>query len=116
MPDIVVTVPKSFGLETWREEGDGAGEPWSGELYAFTTGGARPMIRRGERVYVVYNGRLRGFAPLVELRSAGRQHALIRGGGAVAVTIDRLIVGFRGWRYRDWEYAEEQPFPTWWKP
>ena len=28
--DVVVTVPKSFGLDTWIEEGDAAGEPWSG--------------------------------------------------------------------------------------
>jgi len=40
----------------------------------------------------------------------------VRGGGAVAVTIDKPIVGFRGFRYRDWEYADERPFPGWRAP
>ena len=29
--DVVVTVPLSFGLDTWIAEGDAAGEEWSGE-------------------------------------------------------------------------------------
>jgi hypothetical protein len=35
--------------------------------------------------------------------------AFVREGGAVACTIDAPITGFRGWRYRWWEYAEERP-------
>ena len=31
MTDVVVTVPLSFGLDTWIAEGDAAGEPWSGK-------------------------------------------------------------------------------------
>ena len=38
---------------------------------------------------------------------------LRREGGAVACTIEKQINGFRGYRYRDWERAEEKPFPEW---
>ena len=113
MADVVVTVPKSFGLDTWIAEGDPAGEPWSGELWAFYIGGARPNISPAERVYVVNNGRLRGYAPLVRLDWDGSRGALIRGGGAVAVTIQQYIQGFQGWRYRWWKQEDEYPFENW---
>jgi len=116
MSDVVVTVPKWFGLDNWIEEGDAAGEPWSGELWDFTTAGASPRIGRGDRVYVVFNGKLRGYAPLVRLDVNGRRLAFIRGGGAVAVTVPFPITGFRGWRYRWWDRAEERPFPEWKTP
>lgn len=114
--DVVVTVPKWFGLDTWIEEGDAAGEPWSGRLWDFTTAGARPRIQLGERVYVVCHRRLRGFAPLVELVVDGRRLTFVRGGGAVAVTIPEPITGFRGWRYRWWDVKQEQAFPAWREP
>lgn len=116
MSDVVVTVPKSFGLDTWIEEGDAAGEPWSGRLWDYTTAGCRPRIVPGERVYVVYNGKLRGYAPLVELFVNGRHLNFVRGGGAVAVTVPEFIQGFRGWRYRWWQREDEQPFPEWGTP
>jgi hypothetical protein len=108
----------SFGLEDWIDEGDAAGEPWSGEYWDFGIGGGKPDIKIGERVYVVYNRRLRGYAPLVDLvQDNGRPYwYLVRGGGAVAVTIDEPIIGFRGWRRRWWDYAIERPFPDWRKP
>lgn len=34
MADVIVTVPMSFGLLNWIDEGDPAGEPWSGEEWA----------------------------------------------------------------------------------
>lgn len=117
--DVVVTVPKTFeycgrtGLDGWIAEGDPAGEPWSGQEWGFYIGGARPKIEPGERVYVVYNGKLRGYAPLVRLEWDGRSGLLIRGGGAQAVTIDERIRGFRGWRYRWWDREIERPFPDW---
>ena len=114
--DVVVTVPKSFGLDHWINEGDAAGEPWSGDLWDFYLGGPIPDIKPGERVYVVYNGKLRGYAPLVRIERTARGYSLVRGGGAVAVTIDRTIIGFRGFRYRDWDYSEERPFPDWKEP
>ena len=113
MSDIVVTVPKSFGLDTWIEEGDAAGEPWSGELWDYRTAGNRPRIQPGERVYVVFNGKVRGYAPLVELIVEGRRLTFMRGGGAVVVTVPETIIGFRGWRYRWWDRSVEQPFPEW---
>ena len=122
MPDVVVTVPINFrlpefpglrGLDTWCAEGDAAGEEDSGLSWVFTTGGSYPNIQPGERVYVVCEDRLRGYAPLVRLYChAGAVH-LVRRGGAVAVTIPRLIVGFQGWRYRWWDRAEEVPFSDW---
>jgi len=118
MSDVVVTVPRTFGLANWIAEGDAAilNPEWSGTLWRFSTWGPRPDIIPGERVYVVYNNRLRGYAPLVWLDwRGGRGGDFIRGGGAVAVTIDEPIRGFRGWRYRWWEQEMERPFPDWWK-
>jgi hypothetical protein len=121
MSDVVVTVPKNFthpcapgkrGLAAWLAEGDAPGSEWSGTLWEFTTYGAVPKIQPGERVYVFCEGRLVGYAPLVELRHSGR-HGLIefvRGGGAVAVTLPEPIIGFRGWRYRWWDRKDEVPF------
>lgn len=114
MTDIAVTVPKRFGLDAWIAEGDAAGTQWSGQEWAFWLAGPRARIAPGERVYVVYGGRLRGYAPLLRIdgyRSA--QFGLIRGGGAVAVTIDEPIRGFQGFRYRWWHYEAERPFPDW---
>lgn len=119
MPDIVVTVPKSFeyagkrGLAAWVAEGDLPGQPWSGEESHFYMGGAMPDIQAGERVYVVCEGKLRGYAPLVRIERYRNSFALVRRGGAVAVTIERPIVGFRGFRYVDWERSEEVAFPDW---
>ena len=118
MGDVVVTVPQSFGLQTWVEEGDAAGTEWSGEYWDFTTWGSKPDIEPGERVYVVYKGKLRGFAPLVELQYREvRNHQghlnFVRAGDAEAVTISEYIRGFRGWRYRWWKRKDERPFPEW---
>ena len=143
MSDVVVTVPKNFewgeikGLAAWIAEGDPAGAPWSGVEWSFTLGGHPPRIEPGERVYVVYNGRLRGYSPLSRVdkfeneddlsgyfgdledrpprRSVGG-YALVRKGGAVAVTVDEYISGFRGFRYRWWDRQIERPFPAWMTP
>jgi len=116
VPDVVVTVPKSFGLKQWIDEGDAAGEPWSGQYWAFYLQSV-PDIDHGERVYIVCNGRLRGYAPLVQVKTLDLARkakcALIRGGGAMACTIPERIVGFMGFRYRWWKYDVEIPFPDW---
>ena len=72
-----------------------------------------PSILFGDRVYVVCEDRLRGYALLVQMAREGRCIHLVRGGGAVAVTIPERITGFRGWRYRWWELTSEIPFPDW---
>lgn len=117
MPDVVVTLPKSFGLRTWIEEGDPAGVEWSGQEWHFYSGGSIPLIQPSERVYCVYDGRLIGFAPLVRVERAdgyrSRRFAFVRHGGAEAVTIDEPIRGFRGWRYRWWRREIERPYPGW---
>jgi hypothetical protein len=65
----------------------------------------------------VFNGRLRGFAPLVRIQhEGGRRYSLVRAGGAVAVTIAERIPGFRGFRYRWWDRSLERPFPDWRTP
>jgi len=111
--DIVVTVPKGQ-WESWIAEGDLPSEPWSGTAYEFTTGGGVPSVWPGDRVYIVAHGRLRGYAPLARLRSYdGGRVGFIRQGGAVAVTIQQEVRGFRGWRYRWWDRADEKPFPDW---
>ena len=111
--DVVVTVPKWFGLKQWIEEGDPAGSEWSGQHWDFYCGGQKPNIKMGERVYVVCEGRLRGYAPLVKLNWAGRRGSFVRAGFARAITIPELIIGFRGWRYRWWDYNREVPFEDW---
>lgn len=113
MPDVVVIVPKRFGLQAWMEEGDRPGQPWSGVEWYFYLGAAVPKISPMERVYVAYDGILRGYSPLIRVERFSHACALVRHGGAVAVTIARRVPPFRGFRYRDWEYAEEQPFPEW---
>lgn len=114
MADVVVTVPRGRWAE-WLEEGDLPGDEDLGELYDFYLWGAKPDIKPGERVYIVAHGRLRGYAPLVEIGRGWErgQFSLVRGGGAVACTIAEPIRGFRGWRYRFWDYADEVPFPEW---
>ena len=122
MSDVVVTVPKWFGLDTWIAEGDAAGEPWSGQLWDFYLWGSPPTIGVGDRVYVVYNGKLRGYAPLTKIiipktfLARDQRYSLQRGGDAVAVTIDEPIRGFRGFRYRWWDRSLERPFPDWRQP
>ena len=55
--------------------------------------------------------------PVVRVwRSSYGRFALIRCGGAVAVTIVTPLPGFRGFRYRFWDRAEEVPFPDWRMP
>ena len=117
--DVVVTVPKSFGLDTWIDEGQLPGEAWNGCEYDFYLGGSPPFIHSGERVYIVYNAKVRGYAPLVRIDHQGpRKYSLVRHGEAVACTIPRAIPGFRGYRYRKalWQRAEEIPFPDWQVP
>jgi hypothetical protein len=138
--DVVVTVPKDFyyeglrGLAAWISEGDAAGTPESGIQWYFTMGGHPPKIEPGERVYIVHNNKLRGYAPLFMIHryhdeddAAGEfgdlddcpprrkipGFALVRKGGAVAVTIEEPIRGFQGFRYRWWDRKDERPFPDW---
>lgn len=122
MSDIVVTVPMAFtydgapgakGLIAWLAEGDAPGDSDSGTEWAFTIGGC-PSISPGERVYVVCEGRLVGYAPLVRLETfeiGGHRQAskLIRSGGAVSCTVPEKIKGFQGFRYRWWDRQSEIP-------
>lgn len=117
MADVVVTVPLAFGLDRWVDEGDLPGEGWSGLESYFHLGGSPPAILQGERVYIVYNRKLRGYAPLRRVERDGSSFALVRRGGAVAVTVPGLVIpGFRGFRYRWWDQAQEVPFPDWRTP
>ena len=114
--DVVVTLPKSFGLKRWIAEGDPAGAEWSGEKWCWFMGGNPPTkLNPGDRVYVAYAGHLIGYAPLIRIERFGPDHgyALVRGGGAVAVTLYQRIRGFQGYRYRWWDRAVERPFPDW---
>ena len=119
MADVVVTVPKSFyfdgktGLAGWIAEGDLPGQEWSGQDSHFYLGGSPPDIKPGERVYIICEGKLRGYAPLVRVEKYDRSYALVRRGGAVAVTIDEPVRGFQGFRYTWWSRADEKPFPGW---
>ena len=114
--DVVVTVPKSFGLDAWIAEGDLPGQEWHGLEWHFYLGCGVPNIKPSERVYIVYNGKLRGFSPLVRVEKYERGCALVRHNNAVAITIDEYIPGFRGFRYRWWDRTAEIPFPNWRQP
>ena len=122
MSDVVVTVPKNFefaglrGLAAWVAEGDLPGEKWGGEDWHFYMGGNPPDTQQGERVYVVCEGKLRGYSKLVCLERYGKSYALIRHNDSEAVTIDEPIRGFQGFRYRWWNYEDERPFPDWQTP
>lgn len=139
--DCVVTLPISFGLDRWIDEGGLPGEPWDEEEdieYDFYLGWNRPKIEPGERVYVCYKGKLIGYAPLVRVASYPEvsangvpwtRYSLVRHNGAVAVTVPNLYIkGFRGFKYRVdswpegkpmpenivvWSYEQEVPFPEW---
>lgn len=113
--DVVVTVPMDRWDE-WIAEGDLPGEPWSGLASYFWLGGRQPRIEPGERVYIVAHNKLRGYAPLVRIETDLHRWALLREGGAVAVTISHPIKGFRGWRYCWWRYDQEHAFPDWRTP
>lgn len=124
MSDIIVTLPKQFrwdgapgkvGLSAWLAEGSPPGMHTAGVEYVWNIGGGTPRIKPGDRVYVCHHGKLIGFAPLVRLECYSRHRGggrwgLIREGGAVAVTIDQEIPGFRGFRYRWWDHEDERPF------
>ena len=112
MADLVVTVPRQLWA-AWIAEGDAAGEPESGMTWAFYVGRHSPPIEAGERLYIVAWNRLRGYAPVTGVVRANRSHAICRRGGAVAVTIDPLLEGFRGWQRHWWSRDEERPFPEW---
>ncbi len=111
MADLVVTVPKER-WDRWLAEGDLPGEPWTGREHRFWIGWRKPgPWRAGDRVYVVARGRVRGYAPLVRVeREPVRGYGLVRGGGAVAVTIPQEVRGFRGVRARWWNRSEEIPW------
>ncbi|HCX68566.1 hypothetical protein [Parvibaculum sp.] len=109
MVDLVGTCPKDFWKE-WIAEGDIAGTPESGQTWGwYTRHSYRFLIRPGDRFYVVAHGKLRGYAPVIGMDGP----AILRRGGAVAVTIDEPIPGFRGLRKRWWPREVEQPFPDW---
>lgn len=89
MADVVVTVPKDRWA-TWLAEGDLPGQAAEYESH-FMLGGPLPAIQRGERVWIVAYGRVRGFAPLVRVeRSCSldpSRGCLLRAGGAEARTV-----------------------------
>ncbi len=118
MSDVVVTVPMGQ-WDAWLAEGDLPGSEPAYESH-FWVHRPLPRIEPGERVYIVAHGKLRGYAPLVRTE----QHCvlnptracLVRHGGAVAVTIDKPIRGFRGALGRWWSRDDERPFPEWMVP
>jgi hypothetical protein len=123
--DIVCTVPKHLWA-AWKAEGHLPGDEESEDdpfldamdgYHFWISPQPLPRIIKGERVYIVSHGRLRGYSPLiaVERRCTIRPSVscLLRYGHAEAVTIPKSIRGFRGWQYRSWGREEEIPFPMW---
>lgn len=114
MADLVVTVPKWF-WEEWIKEGDPAGVPQSGIEWSYTVS-SKPPILPGERLYIVAHDKLRGYAPVTKVVFFQFKWHIIRKGGAVAMTIDEKIPGFRGFRKVWWKREQEKPFKDWKTP
>jgi hypothetical protein len=116
--DLVGTCPKGF-WEEWISEGNCAGDPERADIeyYWFTRSKLTLKLQPGDRFYVVCNGSLRGWAPVVriltDIQNDKQYFAIARSCGAVACTILQNIPGFRGLRKRWWEREEELPFPDW---
>lgn len=115
--DIVVTVPKNQWAD-WLSEGNLAGEKQDYNLLSHFWLPKLPTKKKyDDRVYVVCNGKLRGYSLLdmFETRCSldPEKSCLIRRNTAVAVTIPERIKGFQGFRYRWWDYSIEQPFEDW---
>ena len=109
--DVVVTVPQNRWLQ-WLAEGDLPGDPpEESALWDFFVGERVPTFKPGARCYVIAWGMLRGYAPMVQSPRQGR--AIVRGGEAVACTIDGKIQGFQCYRMRWWDRAQEKPFHDW---
>ena len=119
--DFVGTCPKTFWKE-WLAEGDCAGDEHSGWAHHWITRSRLALkAKPGDRFYIVAHGRLRGYATVLVVRdhstcSAEHTFSIVRGGGAVACTIDKPIPGFRGLRKRWWKREDEYPFENWRKP
>lgn len=131
MADLVVCVKETHWRE-WLKAGDHAGDPWSGRLHGFKLPPVpTPNAKPGDRVYVMMNGIVRGYAPLVRIERLDWGIALIRGGGAQAVTPMCLYPGrcpaggpahsphpavwdgFAGVRERWWDRLTEWRWPNW---
>ena len=118
MTDFVGTCPKDFWME-WLREGDVAGTEESGQEYYWRT--RHPLaeqVHPGDRLYIVANGKLRGYAPIVSVQFDPQKRTwwLVRKGGAVACTVDEYIRGFQGLRKRWWLRSREKPFENWMTP
>lgn len=137
--DVVVTVPMTRWA-AWLAEGDLPGQEPEYDSH-FWFAGPIPDMQPGDRVYIVAHGRVRGWAPLVEIEQScalnPSRRCFLRTGGAVAVTLrcgrrnGRMwecnrhetgcppephalpVTGFRGWRKVWWPREIEMPFPVW---
>lgn len=117
--DLVGVCPKNVWTE-WLNEGDCAGTEESGAEYTWWTR-KLPLARNltpGDRLYVVCDGKLRGYAPITrviqEEDSMGRPiFGICRKGGAVACTIPESIPVQRSIKPRWWDRDHEIPFPGW---
>jgi hypothetical protein len=122
--DVVVTVAMSAWVG-WLAEGALPGEPspesWA-LFYGSGAGSRKPVppkdLQPGDRVYVAAFGFVRGYSPLLRIAPTENGYALVRGGGAVAVTPwaehgPLHVPGFQGVRYRSWRREAERPFDDW---
>ena len=120
LEDLVATLPKSFGLKEWIEEGDPAGEPHTDPPNVSYFWKVPSLPRRsgpGARLYVVYDGTLIGYSIISHIIQTPQGVFVVRPGGVrardEAVTIPDRIPGFQGYRYRWWPRDKERPFPEW---
>ncbi len=112
MADVVVCVPRAKWRD-WIGEGVLAGQSSTQRFGFYVRSAERPPIEPGDRVYVIAWDRLRGYAPLVELKEEPDGYTFVRTGNAVSCTLPAEVKGFPGWKLRWWQLADEQPFAGW---
>ena len=101
--DLVITMDEAT-WQSWLSEDS----PFGPE-HVVVVGSDPPEVGPGGRVYVVVDGRLRGYVPLARLdRVQPDGVAVVGRSWAVPVSINELIEDFQGWRYRWWPRARER--------
>ena len=98
--DIVVTLPKHWGIEHLQEKIDDIGPYWEMENQNPT------KLKKGDRVFIVFDGIVRGSFLVKNLEFVGNFCMIDFQGGSYQAIKPIKMKGFRSFRYRKFEYEE----------